>query len=118
MEKVKIVAGVILFALVISTGWQIAGCELANIELKDDLKDLSAMNAARIGLDGPGSDEELRQAVIRRAAGHDIRLKPEQILVQRSGSGERQKVFLATKYRARVVMPGMSLIIHFTATSS
>ena len=38
MEKIKVILGLAVFALVMSTGWQIAACELANVELKDDLK--------------------------------------------------------------------------------
>jgi hypothetical protein len=114
---VKIIAGFLLFALFLSTGWQIAACEFANIELKDDLKDLSAMGASRIGLAGMGTDGELRDAVIRRAAGYDIHLVPDQIFVRRSGTVEAPVVFLAVKYRTRVRLPWLSLIIHFTATS-
>lgn len=117
MGKVKIIFGLIVFALIASTAWQIAACEFANFELKDDLKDLSTMNAAKIGLEGPGSDEELRQTVIRRAAEHDIQLVPDQIFVQRIGATENPKLFLVAKYRSRVALPGISLILHFTATS-
>jgi hypothetical protein len=63
--KVKIIGWFAMFTLVISTGWQIAVYELANVELNDDLKDLSAMGAAQIGLEGPGSDGELRESMIR-----------------------------------------------------
>jgi len=115
--KIKAIFGLAVLALIASTGWQISACELANYELKDDLKDLASMGGARIGLDGPGSDDELRQAVIRRAADHDIRLTPEQIHVERSGTVEAPKVYLSTRYHSRVVMPGISLIFHFTAAS-
>ncbi len=117
MGTIKIIVGLAVFALIMSTGWQIAGCEFANVELKDDLRDLSAMGGARIGLVGQGSDGELRAAVIHRAAGHDIRLAPDQIFVRRSGTADAPIVFLAVKYKSRVVMPGVSLILHFTATS-
>jgi len=115
--KIKVILGLAVLALIASTGWQIAACELANYELKDDLKDLASMGGARIGLDGPGSDEELCFAVIRRAAEHDIRLRPEQIRIERSGTVDSPVVFLSTRYQSRVVMPGISLIFHFTATS-
>jgi len=117
VRTVKIIVGFLLFALFLSTGWQIAACEFANVELKDDLRDLSAMGGSRIGLAGPGSDSELREAVIRRAAGHDILLAPDQIFVRRSGTVDAPKVFLAVKYRTRVRLPWLSLIIHYTATS-
>jgi len=117
VEKIKIIVGLCVFALVVSTGWQIASCEFTNYLLKDDLKDLAATGGARIGLAGPGSDYELRNAVIRRARERDVHIAPDQILVRRSGTKENPEVFLAAKYQRRVVMPGFSLIFHFTATS-
>jgi hypothetical protein len=115
--KIKIVVGLCVFAFVISVGWQIASCEFDNYLLKDDLKDVAAMGAARIGLDKPESDDDLRAAVIHRAAEHHIRLVPDQILVRRSGSRDNPTVFLAAKYQAHVWMPGLALIVHYTATS-
>jgi hypothetical protein len=115
--KIKVIAGLVMFALVMSTGWQIAFCEFNNYLLKDDLKDVSAMGAARIGLDKPESDDDLRAAVIHRAAEHHVRLVPDQILVRRSGTHDNPVIFLAAKYQARVWMPGFALIVHYTATS-
>ena len=117
MAKIKIIAGLLLFLLLMSTAWQIASCELANYELRDDLKDVAALGGSRIGLMADSSDDDLRDVVIRRAAGHDIHLRRTQILVRRGGSQESPSVFLAAKYRARIVFPGASLVFHFTATS-
>lgn len=117
MGKIKVIAGVLFFTLVMGIGWQFAACEFANYELRDDLKEIAAMGGARIGLLAQSSDDELRDAVIRRAASHDIHLGPNQILVQRSGTVENPKIFLATKYRSQVVFPGFSLIFHLTASS-
>lgn len=117
MGKIKFIVAFILFALFMSIAWQLAACELANYELRDDLKDIASMSGERIGMQAQSSDEELRDAVIRRAAGHDIQLVPDQILVRRSGTANNPKIFLAAKYRSRVVMPGVSLIFHLNATS-
>lgn len=107
MGKIKIIIGVVLLVFLISTGWQIAACECANYELKDDLKDVAPLGAPRIGLATQQSDDQLRTTVIRKAAAHDIVLDPDEIRVQR----------FAAKYRARVWIPGLSLVFHFTATS-
>ena len=117
MGKIKIVAGICVFVLVVSTGWQIATCEFHNYLLKDDLKDVAAMGGSRIGLAGPRSDNDLRAAVIHRAAQYGIHLVPDQILVRRSGPKDEPVVFLAARYQAHVVMPGFALIFHYTATS-
>ncbi len=117
MGKIKLIVGVAVFALVMSTAWQLASCELANYELRDDLRDIASMSGARIGLLAQCSDDELRDAVIQRAAGHDIQLSPDQILVRRFGTTQNPKIFLAAKYRSRIAMPGVSLIFHLNATS-
>jgi hypothetical protein len=117
VAKVKIIVGFALFLLIMSTGWQFASCELANYELRDDLKDVASLAAARIGLLSQSSNDDLRDEVVRRAAEHGIHLVPDQILVEREGPRENQQIFLATRYKSRVVLPGASLIFHFTATS-
>ena len=49
MKEIKISLGLVLCALV-RTAWQIAACEYANYEFKDDLKDVAFLGGARIGL--------------------------------------------------------------------
>jgi hypothetical protein len=115
--KIKLIAGLCGFALIAAMGWQIASCEFHNYLLKDDLKDVAAMGASKIGMAAPRSDKDLRAAVIRKAGEQGIHLAPEQILVRRSGSADDPVVFLAVRYQQRVVMPGFALIFHYTATS-
>lgn len=117
VAKVKIIVGVLLFALLASTVWQIAACEIANYEFKDDLKDVAAMNGARIGMVAQQSDDDLREIVIRKAAADGIELDPEEITVERSGSDDAPVIYLAAKYQQRVWLPGISVIFHFTASS-
>lgn len=118
VPRIKIIVGLILLALVVSTGWQIAACEYANYELRDDLKDVASLGASRIGLAEQQSDDQLRATVVRKAAGHGIPLDPEQVNVTRSGTGETQAVFLETKYAARIWLPGFRLVIRLKATSA
>lgn len=117
VQKIKVIAGLFLFVFFLSMGWQIASCEFHNYLLKDDLKNLAAMGAVRIGLAPPPTDQELRAAVIRKAREHQIRVTPDQIVVRRSGSKENPVVFLAAKYQEQVWMPGFALVFHYTATS-
>jgi hypothetical protein len=44
---IKIILVLIVFAFIASTVWQVASCEIANYELKDDLKDIASMGGAR-----------------------------------------------------------------------
>lgn len=113
VSKLKIISALLLLALVVSTGWQFAACELANYELQDDLKDVGSLLGTRIGLTDVRSDDDLRQVVIRKAREHDIVLQPEQVTVERSGSTE-DPVKIKVDYRARVALLGKSFFLHFT----
>ena len=117
MAKVKIILFVAILALIISTAWQIATWEFAFYELQDDLKDVAALNGARIGLDAPSSDDDLRDAVVLRAQGHGIHIDPRQVIVERTGSHESARVYLATSYKVRVMLPGYSFVMQFKPTS-
>jgi hypothetical protein len=57
-------------------------CELANVELESDLRDIASQAGARIGLETMSTDEELRSAVIHKAGEHNIQLQPEQVTVR------------------------------------
>jgi hypothetical protein len=117
VTKVKVILGGAILALLVSTGWQFAACELAYYELQDDLKDLSSLNRARIGMAPPSSDDDLRDAVIDKARSYDIALDPQRVIVRRSGSTDAPVVYLAADYRARIHLPGYTFVMHFHPTS-
>lgn len=82
MRKAKLILGLAVLALTLAAGWQIASCEIANLELQTDLRDMAAQVGSRIGLEAPNSDDDLRNAVIHKAEEHDIQLTPHQVTVQ------------------------------------
>jgi len=114
---IKIILVLIVFAFIASTVWQVASCEIANYELKDDLNDIASMSGARIGLSAQQSDDDLRATVIRKAARHDIVLEAEQIAVKRSGTVEAPVVVLEVRYRRRVWGPEVAVVFRFAASS-
>jgi hypothetical protein len=118
MGKVKFVLGFAVLALAIIAGWQIASCELANLEFHENLRDLAAQGGARIGWASFSTDEELRDAVIREANKHEIQIEPEQVTVERTGTPPSQIICLAADYKARVKLPGFSFTLHFHPSSA
>ena len=118
MQKAKLILGLAALALAVAVGWPIASCELANLELREDMRDLAAQVGTRIGLTPPGTDEDFRRAVIRKAQEYEIQLEPEQVTVQRTGSDEEPVIYLAADYTARVKLPGCSFTLHFTPSSA
>jgi hypothetical protein len=117
MKKIALIVAIILLALAVSAGWQIASNELANRQLEEDLRDLASRNGERIGLSAPATDDDLRNSVIREARELDIVLDPNQVTVQRTAQGESSVVHLAVDYTARVRILGLSLTFHFTPSS-
>ena len=112
-----IVVGLLALVLTVIAVWQTAACELANVELRDDLHDLSAQVSARIGLVDFNTDKDFRDAVIRKAERYDIYLQPEQITVRRGGTLKDPIIYLAADYQARVRVLGYSFTVHFTPSS-
>jgi hypothetical protein len=118
MGKVKLILGLAVLALAIIAGWQIGSCVLANLELQVDLRDLAAQAGARIGLVSFSTDDELRDAVIRKAKSHEIPLEPEQVTVQRTGTSEAPVIYLVADYKVRVMLFGRSFTLHFNPSSA
>jgi hypothetical protein len=115
--RTLIVAGLLALVLAVIAGWQTAACELANVELRDDLHDLSSQISARIGLVDFNTDNDFRAAVIRKAERYDIYLQPEQITVRRSGTLKDPIIYLAANYQTRVRVLEYSFTLHFTPSS-
>jgi hypothetical protein len=116
--KAKLVLGLAVLAVVAIARWRIGSCEIANLELQTDLHDISIQLASRIGMEAPHSDQDLRDAVIHRAEEHGIHLEPQQVTLQHVGSGKTESIYLAAEYDARVRLPGYSLTLHFSPSST
>ncbi len=117
MRRIKrlLVLAVLGFALV--AGWDAGSCELAKMELQQDMLDLSKGVNSYSNYSAPLSDEGLREAVIRKAHEHDIRLQPSEVTVRRNGDGSSARVYLAADYTVPVDVLGYSFQLHFTPTS-
>jgi hypothetical protein len=118
MGKVKLILGLAVLAVAVTTGWQIASCELANVELRDDLQDLAIQTGAHIGLVPFKTDEDFRNAIMGDAQKYGIQLEPEQVTVQRTGTAQVPIIYLAADYKVPVKLPGYSFTIHFHPTSA
>jgi hypothetical protein len=116
--KSKILFGSAVFILAVAAFWPIASCEVANIQLHEDLRDLAAQSGARIGLSAPSSDEDLRNTILREARQHGIELEPGEVTVQRTGTAEAPVIYLAADYKVRINLLLFSYALHFTASSA
>jgi len=117
MKKIKIVLGLATFYLLFSAGWQIGACELANIELKDDLQDMASRLGMPIGSSDIATDGDLRDTVLRKAAQYGIGLSPNQVTVLRDGYGKNAVLYFEADYSVPINLPGYSFEMYFNPSS-
>lgn len=118
MRRVKILVGLTILVLAVSTGWQMFSAFYGNLELDEDLQDISANVATRIGLSAPSGEDELRSFVIKKAEGHDILLKPSEVTVNVKGEGNSAVISLAADYQVKVNILVYSFPMHFHAKNA
>jgi hypothetical protein len=116
-SKIKIVLVIVLLVLAGGIVWQIAGCAIANTQLKDDLRDMASQLGARVGAAAPQRHDELRDEVVHKAEKYDIHLESGQVTVCRSGNAESPTIYLAADYECAVRFPGFTFQLHFNPTS-
>ena len=116
MGKLKLIV-VLAAAIVALMGLgQVGLAEWTNLQFQDDLRDISSSLGARIGWNGPHSDEDLRALVLRKAGQHGIELDPRQVTVGHPASAEL--VYLAAEYDVPVRLPWYTFTLHFKPEST
>ena len=106
--------GIGFLGIAVTAGYQIGACELANIELQDDMQDMAAQLGTRVGYSPYKNDNDLRNAVIGKAERYGIELEPNQVTVEHMGSEYTSTVYLAADYKTLIHVPGYSFVMHFT----
>jgi hypothetical protein len=118
MRRIKIILGVAVLILAVLASWQIGACELANMNLQEDLRDMASQAGTHIGFVPPSSDEDVSRAIIRKAKEHGIELKAAEVTVRRTNAGEKTStLYLAADYTVPVNLAFFSFSLHFTPSS-
>ena len=113
MGTVKALIGFLAIIAVVYCAFQIVPPELTNYSFTDDLRTVAMMG----GANPHETDQELVNAVIKKAQEHDIQLAPEQVTVKRIGTPGALAVYVAVDYSVVVSLPGYSFTLHFTPSS-
>ena len=116
MGKVKLIVGAAAMGVALMGAGQIGVAEWSNLQLQDDLRDISSSLGVRVGSYAPHSDEELRDLVLRKAGEHGIELDPKQVTVERPASAEL--VYLAAEYDVPIRLPWYTFTLHFKPEST
>jgi hypothetical protein len=118
MKKIKIILGLAALYVLVSAGWQIGACEIANIELKDDMRDIASQIGLRIGYSDVATDDDLRETILRKAEKYNIALSPDQVTVLRDGYGKNANIYLAAEYTVPIYLPHYTFSIYFNPRSA
>jgi hypothetical protein len=113
MGTIKALIGVFVIVGVLYGAWQIIPPELANYSFQDDLREIAMVG----GANPHQTDQQLAEAVMKKAQDHQIVLTPEQVTVQRIGSPGAPAVYVAADYSVPVSLPGYSFTLHFNPSS-
>ena len=113
MGTLKAIVGFLAIIGCIYAGFQIVPPELSNYSFTDDLRNIAMMG----GANPHTTDQDLVEAVIKKAREHDITLTPEQVTVQRIGTPGAPAVYVSTEYSVPVSLPGYAFTLHFKPSS-
>jgi hypothetical protein len=113
MGSVKAIVGILAIVAVVYAAFQIVPPELSNYSFQDDLRTIAMVG----GANPHQTDQELIDAVMKKAREHDITLTPEQITVQRIGSPGMLAVYVAADYSVPVNFVAFSFTLHFNPSS-
>lgn len=117
MKKVKTLLVLAVLAFAVLGGWRVGAYAFNNMELQQDMLDLSSGANTYSNYSHPLTDDDIRAAVVRDALNHDIKLDPSRVTVRRMSDDPNAKVFLSADYTELVTLPGYSFTLHFTPTS-
>jgi hypothetical protein len=113
MGTVKAIVGFLVIVGAIYAAFQILPPELSNYSFQDDLRTVAITG----GANPRETDQDLMDAVIKKAQDHQIALAPENVTVQRIGTPGALAVYVAADYSVPVSLPGYSFSLHFTPSS-
>jgi hypothetical protein len=113
MGTIKAIVGVLAIIFVVYGAFQVAPPEFNNYSFQDDLRNIAMMG----GANPHETDQEILDAVMRKAKERDIALAPEQVTVTRIGTPGAPAVYVGADYNVPVNLPGYSFNLHFTPSS-
>ena len=109
----KYVFIIVLVVAVITAAWRILEPEVTNAIFQDEIRDVAAGLGARTGRLPPTSDLELRDAVLRDAARHEIDLDASQVKVEIGGTVENRIASIEVNYDVPVDLVVYKFVLHF-----
>jgi hypothetical protein len=112
MATLKLVLGVGLLLAVALIGLKVIPPFFSNYEFEDAIK-----NEALQSTYSTRSEDDIRDAVIKRARDYDIMLSPKQVHVSRVGGYGNGSLDIEAEYSVALDLPGYSTVLQFHPSS-
>lgn len=117
MGKIKAIVLLAILGFAVVVGWQVGASEWANAEFQTDLHDLAGNASVTIGHYTPWTDDQFRDAILRKAQDEGIALQADQVVIQHPDSGNGN-VYLEADYNKQINLPGYTFVMHFAPSST
>jgi hypothetical protein len=113
MATLKLIFGLGLFIAVGIAGFKVIPPFFSNYEFEDAIKTEALQSTYTTR-----SEDDVRQAVIKRAKDFDISLTEKEVRVTRTGSSGNGSLSISVDYSIPVEMPGYSTTLDFHPSTS
>ncbi len=108
MKRVKSLLGLLMVVAAFYVAWQIFPPYYNNFQFQDEIDSTTRMNSYTTK-----SEQDIKEALVKKARELDIPLTQDQIQVMRSGN----ELSISADYSVHVELPGYPLDLHFTPKS-
>jgi hypothetical protein len=108
MPTLKMIAGLAVVVAMLIVGWAVVPAYFNNYQFEDALK-----NEALQATYSSHSEDDIRDAVIKRAHDFDIALTPKQVHVSRTGIYGNGSLLIEANYSVPVNLPGYETTLEF-----
>jgi hypothetical protein len=112
MSTVKLILGLIVFALLAMVGFKVVPVYFANYQFEDAIKN-EALRATYSSL----TEDDIRESIIKQARSYDIPLTPKQVHVTRVGSNITGSLSIDVEYSVPIDIFGFSTTLEFHPTT-
>jgi hypothetical protein len=112
MGTIKLVIGIFVIVAGIYLGAELVPVYYENYQFQDDVKTEATLETYT-----SKPEADIRDAIYKKAVGHDIPLTKEQIKVQRHGTQGTGSLTISAPYIVHLDLPGYPVDLHFDAST-
>lgn len=113
MSSIKMMIGIFVIVAAVYLGVELVPPYFENYQFQDAVK-----NEATLDSYTSKTENDIRNAVFRKAQELDIPIAEDQIHVQRQGTQGSAVIFISAPYVVHIDLPGYPMDLHFDASTT